>query len=503
VTRNLRLIVLVAFVASSRGVRADDAKETPSGKHKASDVVLEPASMTPQGGSKVDYEQGLLFVPENRSDPKSRLIRVGFARFRAKTSTPALPIFYLPGGPGISFLVDVTRAYRGFEPYLAVADVIVFDQRGYSPRGGTLSFKHHADGAPLDQPTDLHVETTRYVALAKAAVADAAKRGIDFRGYTVLECSDDVDDLRKALGYKQITLVGTSFGSQWSFAIMRRHKDVIARALLSGVEPLDGGYDMPSQVFAAIQRSWWEAEKDTALKPYLPPGGLTEAAREVMKRLEREPAKVKTTVAGGGEVEVVLGRQDLQRDFLRQSEPASLLALYHGHYGDWAKLVAARRRERDATIHPIGPLIDTSIGVTPKRLFQLRTDPGIEFVGQWNWDDYVATAGIWPTADIGDDLRTEIPCSIPVVFAQGDWDTSTPIENLMIVAPYFKNGRVLVAEHGGHGVLGPIARAKPEVMKTLLEFVRTGDVSGVPPRVELPVPKFRVPNFPPPSASGG
>jgi len=29
---------------------------------------------------------------------------------------------------------------------------------------------------------------------------------------------------------------------------MRRHQDVITRALLSGVEPLDYGYDMPSHV---------------------------------------------------------------------------------------------------------------------------------------------------------------------------------------------------------------------------------------------------------------
>src|SRR5207344_3628879 len=98
--------------------------------------------------------------------------------------------------------------------------------------------------------------------LAKAAVADLKAKGIDPRGYTVKECADDVADLRKALGYQQITLVGTSFGSQWSFAIMRRHPEIVARALLSGVEPLDYGYDMPSHVVAGLQRMWWEDEED-------------------------------------------------------------------------------------------------------------------------------------------------------------------------------------------------------------------------------------------------
>ena len=124
-------------------------------------------------------------------------------------------------------------------------------------------------------------------------MAEFTGKGIDLRGYTVKELADDVNDLRRALGYDRITLVGTSFGSQWSFAIMRRHPDIVMRALLSGVEPLDYGYDMPSHVFAAIQRMWWEAEKDPRIKPYLPEGGLAAAAREVLRRLDRAPVQVK------------------------------------------------------------------------------------------------------------------------------------------------------------------------------------------------------------------
>lgn len=54
--------------------------------------------------------------------------------------------------------------------------------------------------------------------------------------------------------------------------------------------------------------------------------------------------------------------------------------------------------------------------------------PGQErLLGQWNFDSYLGSVDIWPTADVGDDFRTEIVSTIPVVFAQGDWDTSTPV----------------------------------------------------------------------------
>lgn len=54
--------------------------------------------------------------------------------------------------------------------------------------------------------------------------------------------------------------------------------------------------------------------------------------------------------------------------------------------------------------------------------------------------------------------------------------------------------------HGGHGVLDPIAEHLPEVMSVLLEFLRTGNTANVPARVTLPVPKFPVPDFTPPTA---
>ena len=338
--------------------------------------------------------------------------------------------------------------------------------------------------------------------MARGAVADCAEKKIDLRGYTILDCADDVNDLRKALDYERISLVATSFGSQWSFAVIRRHPDIVARALLSGVEPLDYGYDMPSHVFAAVQRKWWEAERDPGLKPFIPAGGLAAVAAEVLTRLDREPARVGVKDAKSGEeVTLVVGRQDLQRDFLFQSEPAALLALYNGHFEAWARTVMARRTARDVTTVLLGPVLDTSLGVTPKRGFLLRTDPGGAFLGHWNFDGYLATADIWPTSDVGDEFRTERPCTIPVVFAQGDWDTSTPVENLLAVVPYFTNSRILIAEHGGHGVLGPIARSLPDVNETLVEFVRSGDFSGVPPRVSLPVPKFQLPDFAPPPPS--
>jgi pimeloyl-ACP methyl ester carboxylesterase len=478
---------------------------------KAGEVVIERTSLTTPETGNIDFELGTLYVPENRADPKSRIIRVGFARFRALQPSTAPPTFQLPGGPGGSYLSglkqdnrQLARVLKRIALFRRVGDVVFVDQRGASERGEILKFKYTTPEQPLDQPASLARSTAGFVELARAAVAEYAGKGIDLRGYTVKECADDVNDLRQALGYKQITLVGTSFGSQWSFAVMRLHPEVVTRALLSGVEPLDYGYDMPSHVFAAVQRMWWEAEKDPRLKPYLPPGGLMAATREILRRLDRAPLRVEVNIKDsktGEKKTVTLGREDFQRSFRTGTDgPAFLLTLYHEHYGPWAFSALTGRRGRQVENPLLGVLIDTSLGVTPRREHLLRTDVGTEILGQWNFDSYLATADIWPSPDVGDEFRTEVVSRIPVVFTHGDWDTSTPVENTLNVAPYFPNGRVLIAVHGGHGVLEPIAEHLPDVFAVLLEFLQTGSMANVPARVTLPVPKFAVPDFPPPAS---
>lgn len=509
-SHRVSIIVAISLLVIASSAIGQTTKSSDVSSRKPGEVVIEAATLTTPETGKVEYELGTLFVPENRSEPKSRLIGVGFARFKGLKDASAPPTFHLPGGPGTSFLAflkqdspQLAARLKSVERYRRIGDVVFVDQRGFSERGDVLRYKYRVPEQPLDQPGSLARSTEAFKDMARAAVADYGKKGIDLRGYTVKECADDVNDLRKALGYERITLVGTSFGSQWSFSIMRRHPDAIARALLSGVEPLDHGYDMPSHVLAAVQRMWWEAEKDPRFKPYLPPGGFMQAAREVARRLDKAPIKVAVSAKdakSGEKVTVTLGKEDFQRDSFHRgvAGPAFLLSLYYEHYEGWASSVLASRRAREIESRLIGPLIDTSLGVTPKRKFLLRTDPASEFLGHWNFDSYLATAGIWPTADVGDDFRAEIICRIPVIFAQGDWDTSTPVENTLEIARYFPNSRVLIAEHGGHGVLGPIAQSLPDVNAKLQEFLATGEVKNLPARAALPVPRFTAPDFPPP-----
>jgi pimeloyl-ACP methyl ester carboxylesterase len=475
---------------------------------KAGDVNIKKLSVTTPDGGAVEFELGTLHVPENRNDPRSRIIGVGFARFRGLGPTGAPPTFHLPGGPGGSYVSGMNltkgdpaarklneRQAADLERYRRQGDVVYVDQRGCTELGERLTFTYQLAEKPLTEPGSMARETAEFVAAARAAVADAAARKIDLAGYTIIECAADVNDLRRALGYERVVLIGQSFGGQWSFATMRRHPGIVARAVISGVEPLDCGYDMPSHIYASMRRQWQAVEREPAFERYLPPGGMAAAVREIVRRLEKAPLQVSfKDESSGRTLAVTLGRDDF-----RPGNPAGILAIYHGHYEAWARNVARQRRARTTTIELIGPLIDTALAVTPARRHLLRTDPAIAVLGEWNFDDYMATEDIWPTEDVGDEFRSEVINPTPVLFVQGDWDTSTPMENLVHVQPFFPNSRTVLVHQGQHGAYARVRETLPEATAAIMEFIRTGNTTNLPVQVTVPPPALDAPAFPPPA----
>lgn len=486
---SVSLLLLAPSVAGAR---------TPSDQ-----IVIERGSIRLSTGETVAYEIGTLFVPENRDKPDSRRIGVGFARIRAPHPTGAPPIFWLPGGPGLSVLgafTDESEAarsrLRSWLTFGAVGDLVVIEQRGYTRRGEMLV--ETADATPLDRPASIESDARAMRTLARNAIAHNPDK--DLSGYTIEAFANDVDDLRRALGYEKISLFGGSFGSQWSLAVMRFHPEIVARAVLSSVEPLNNGFDMPSHVFAALQRIAYDADRDPGLAPYLPKGGMMEAIRALRQRFAAGPTRVKIHDESGREQVVVLGAEDLQLALLSHTDeaehwPAFILSLYHGHYEDWARQTVRDRGAGPVTL--IGPLADSSLGVTAEREHQMRTDPAVDLLGAWNFESNLVSAADWPTPDMGDAVRLPRVTAIPIVFVHGDWDTSTPIENTLGLLPYFPNGHAILVHRAGHDGTFYQLRESPAAKQAIYDFLRTGETKDLPTEVTLTAPRFETPGFPP------
>jgi pimeloyl-ACP methyl ester carboxylesterase len=450
--------------------------------------VLTPDVVTDEQGRTVTVERGLVFVPENRSVPSSRLIAVHFVRFpAAQPQRPArAPVLLLPGGPGWGFDLSDPLVFDEVERLRQTREVISVSQRGYSGAPGLVpDFQVQYDALPADTRTSARQRAERDRASLGAALEHWQKLGVDVKGYDILNITDDLNDLRQALGYEQIVLRGCSFGSQWSLAYMKRWPQTVERAFLSGVEPLDYGYDSPRWLWASLARVAKAAEADPDVAPHVPEGGLMQALKTVIERLEARPVEV--TIRGpskGADIVVPVGADDLrglltslslnQRRALENLAhwPRFILELYRGDYRFLAARVAnSRASPRSESL--IIALLNHSLGVSAARAASLRAEPEAQWLGDINLKEHL-TRSVAPTSQVDDAFRADGPIDIPTLLVAGDYDWSTPVENAEHLASFLQAGHLVTVRGGRHCTetnFGELSAQSPNETSRLYSFV--------------------------------
>ncbi len=201
----------------------------PSGAH-AGQLTLKSCSYTTENGPSA-ADCGTLVVPENRHDPKSRLIALPVIVIRAHSAHPGVPIFRLQGGPGITNMVfpDASR-------FTAKHDVVLVGYRGVD---GSTRLDCPEVSSAMEHSGDLLGEQSfRAVAAAFRSCADRLRSdGVDLAGYSIPEEVDDLDAARRALGYHQIDLVSESAGTRVAMIYAWRYPKSIHRSVMIGVNP--------------------------------------------------------------------------------------------------------------------------------------------------------------------------------------------------------------------------------------------------------------------------
>jgi pimeloyl-ACP methyl ester carboxylesterase len=460
---------------------------------EAGTMFLYPERIPLRDDGLASVERGIYFAPVNRAQGGGDVIGVEVYRFPASSEAPpgVPPIFYLHGGPSFAGLERSLESLGTYEdlwlPLTNVSDVVVVGQRGIGSSKPTTTIEWTMAPPSASEPSAPEQDAEELRAVLTREREYWERAGLDLSGFTVLEAAEDVNEVRRALGYDRITVWGGSFGSHWGMSLLRLHPEIVERAILRGMEGPDHTYDHPGHLWNVYRRVAEEAEASPELAGRIPEGGLIAAFEALVAQAEARPFTVTVTDPADG------SRHDVFFDTAGLAGwPADVIEMLEGDFSRAAWELYARSVQTDRSFRTASYFqLDCGSGITPERLAEQRADPANALLSRTNWI-YIEGCPAWDS-DLGDGFRQNFETDIPTVIVHGTWDTSTPYENALELLPSFRNSKFIPVVRGPHGAIRAAMESSDAFRAGILRFAATGDWTQLPDTVTLAPVRFRVP----------
>lgn len=412
---------------------------------------------------------GTITVQENRTNHSSRLISIPFLRIHSKSENPSEPVFGLAGGPGMS---NMSRSWKFVSTFLADHDFVLVGYRGVDG-SSVLDCPEVAD-AFKGSGDLLSGESMKTIGKAwNASAGRLVAQGVDLEGYTMLECIEDFETVRGALGYKRINLLSESYGTRVAYHYGLKYPEHIFRSAMIGVNP-PGRFVWESQVINEQLKYYsnlWSKDSIMTEKS----ADLYATVHAVLKNMPRswflmpiDPGKVRVVTFF-----LLFHRQTAAMAFdayiAAEKGDASGLALMSMAYNF---VVPSLMTWGDLAAKAVSADFDSS----RKYSSNMEPSPGAPLgspMGQLLWGplDY----GYWPNKQLPAEYRNPQYSDVETLLISGSIDFSTPAQfatNELL--PYLKNGKQVIISECGH--VGDLLFLNQENTKTILRsFYQTGE----------------------------
>ncbi|MEW2414468.1 alpha/beta fold hydrolase [Streptomyces sp. NPDC046866] len=438
------LTCMAAFgpVPGSAAAPGADGAIAGTGPTAGARFVPGPCPKTPEPIAALGKARcGFLEVPENRSRPGSRTVKLAAAVIPAvKAKSGADPVVFMSGGPGgetfddIPFLVD-SGLNRD-------RDLVVMAQRG------NLHDQPNLACPELDRFAARSVGLPSYAPSTQRLMVDAAKRcrdrlaadGTDLSAYNSTENAADFADLRTALGIKRWNVYGHSYGSDLALTYLRLHPQGVRAVALDSAAPpqyvsLPFAWASAGEGLGHLYRA---CAAEPACKSRYP--DLAHTLNEQVRRLEAHPLTLNVRPPQGGDpVKVVLDGGALVNVLVAKGipfpdVPAAIDELARGRPERFAKARAAGSVQVvGQTAHGLTNSVVCSEWVpghsasgvleAGRRAFPAWPDPVLAQAPQLAFQEQVCR--VWNVPDRTAVQRVAPAGSVPTLFLNGTFDMKT------------------------------------------------------------------------------
>jgi pimeloyl-ACP methyl ester carboxylesterase len=416
---------------------------------------------------------GAIEVLENPDRPGSRKLEIHFAVIpAAKGHARPDPIVPLLGGPGEAAIETGQMFVERLAPMLNDRDLLLVDERG-AGQSGVLRCHFFSPDDPAESLQNL---------FPPARVASCAKdlaRHADLTQYSYRRFADDLEKVRRTLGYGRLNLFAGSYGTRAAQVFVRTYPGSVRTIYLGSVVPIDIPIPLPDAKGGqgTLERTFAACEADASCRSAFP--HVRDDFSELMDRLASGRVFVKVP-GHAGTVELSQGRvAEWFRSLLYRPSSASRLPwlIDRASKGDWAPIVQgiledARDADNDLSF---GLLLSITCSddlpfVRPEEVEAATRNT---FLGDWRLRQQQAACIAWPHSVAPASYRDPIHTQIPTMFVSGDTDGGTPLWFTEHAAPGFQKRIEVIMSNRGHTEWAPC------IEMLYRHFLNQGSIQGL------------------------
>ena len=207
---------------------------------RSTKIELVPCDFDGTGAQRVGVVCGLLSVPEYHENPQGRQIQIAFAFLKSKKEVSKKdPLLFLSGGPAQQSMNTSLLNFWLQSPFHKERDIFLLDQRGVGFSRPALECPE-ADIATANALFSGKSRSDLFRDISKSLTAchdRLVSEGIAIGAYTVAQSVQDIELLRKELGYNQWNIYGVSHGTRVSLMLMDQFPKGIRSAVLDSLLP--------------------------------------------------------------------------------------------------------------------------------------------------------------------------------------------------------------------------------------------------------------------------
>lgn len=422
-------------------------------------IKTKPFLLTSSDKDSIASELCGFKVPLDRTISESDSLLIYFVRLKSTNPNPGSPIVYLAGGPGSSGIEAAKgKRFPIFKKLREVSDVIILDQRGTGLSDNLPNCPYKAE-FELDKPIERQGYVNKTLDNINRCLQYWQQQNKNVWAFNTTENAKDVDDLRKVLKAERISLWGISYGSHLAFEYIRLFDKNIDKVVLASLEGPDETIKYPKDTEKFLLHIAKLARDNYGSSVKYP--NTAHHIESVHKRLKNASISVAVKNRTGGIDTVGISNFELQAAiatfYLKNPEdskkiPSLYLKMYEGNFTEIVGRVIIMKKYVLNGIQPMPFAMDMKSGISEKRKSQVENQIQNSILGSTiNFLFYEWIVNL-KYEQLPSNFRVLKKNSVDALLFSGTMDGRTYLKSGFEIASYFKEGRHIVVENGGHDI---------------------------------------------------